>query len=228
VNDTDTPLPKRHLTLTEALKRFRAWAATGSEKSYGAWECDYEHWDEIWDSFDAAIDEFSPPASAEDILYALARDNEIEELRRRLTRRADSLLLLASTAITCPESDARWQIAVSLGEVGSAESIKLLGEFVRDPDEYVRRRALLAYAPHRPREVEPIAWEWISSAEEYSRLAALHVLRDIQSPYLPAALEILRGDPFDIVRQRAIEFSQPQQPNENNRNASSGTGISNA
>jgi HEAT repeat protein len=218
VNRTDTPLAKQQLTLAQALKRFRAWAATGPEGSYGEWECDYEHWDEIWASFDTAIDEFSPAASAEDILYAIARDNEIEELRRRLTLRTDSLLLLASAAISCPEKDARWQIAVSLGEVGSAEAIKLLSEFVRDSDEYVRRRALLAYAPHRPCEAEPIAWEWISSTEPYSRLAALHVLRDIQSTHLPSAIQILRDDPFDIVRQRAIEFSQVQQSNDNDRN----------
>jgi hypothetical protein len=216
------PLPPPPPTLAEALQKFRAWAADGHEGSYGEWECDYKYWQEIWGSFDAAIDELSPLSPSGDvanILYALARDNEIEDLRQRLTLRIDSLLLLAQAAISCPEADARWQIAVSLGEVGNDEAIKLLRQFVQDPDEYVRRRALLAYAPHCPLDAEPIAWKWISYAEPYSRLAALHVLRDIQSPRLPTALQILREDPFDIIRQRANEFTLAHPTNENNHSA---------
>jgi hypothetical protein len=206
-------------TLAEALHRFRTWAANGHEGSYGEWECDYDHWQEIYGALGRALDETQLQATIEDILYALARDHEIEEIRCCLTARADVLMWLAPAALVSPERDARWQIAVSLGEVGSPAALNLLRRFVDDSDEYVRRRALMAHASHRPREAEPIAWAWLSSTEPYSRLAALHVLRDIQSSRLSDAIQMLRDDPFEVVRQRAVEFSQPQGPDTGNRNA---------
>ncbi len=152
MNRAKTQSAKQHPTLAEALNRFRAWAANGHENSYGEWECDYEHWQEIYDAFDTGLDETPLQSTIEDILYALARDNEIENLRCLLTARADVLIRLAPAALASPESDARWQIAVSLGEVGSPAALDLLRHFVCDSDEYVRRRALGAYAPHRSSE----------------------------------------------------------------------------
>jgi HEAT repeat protein len=195
------------MKLTDALDKFRVWAADGHEGSYGEWECDYEHWDDIYSALDAAIEIFPPPASPEDILFALARDNEIEDIRRRLVARPHVLLWLASAAFACSERDARWQVAVGLGEIGSSDALDLLRHFLSDSDEYVRRRALGAYAAHRPSEAEPIAWDWLSSSEPYSRLAALHALRDIRSLRFPAALRMLRDDPFDIIRERVVEFT---------------------
>lgn len=202
------PPPDAHrLSLAEALKRFRFWAAEGHEGTSGEWECDYESWDEIYEAFARAIAHHPPQASVEDILYALARDNEIGELKWQLTRQPGLLLSLVPAALASPESYARWQIAISLGEMGSPEALDQLRRFLDDQTELVRRLSLLAYAPQRPQEAEPIAWDWISSPEPYSRLAALHILRDTKSSRLPRALQILKDDPFDIVRERASEFA---------------------
>jgi len=196
------------MPLAEALARFRAWAADGHEgEGVGEWECDYEQWSEIYEAFNPALAATLSPNAIEDILYALARDNELEGLRQRLTTHPEILLTLGTAALASPEINARWQIAECLGEVGSTATLDILRKFIDDPHEYVRRRALMAYAPHRSAESEPIAWAWLTSEEPYSRLAALHVLRDVHSPRWPAAVQMLKLDSCEFVRQRAIEFS---------------------
>ncbi|HEY1172060.1 MAG TPA: HEAT repeat domain-containing protein [Verrucomicrobiae bacterium] len=208
MNQDEPQSTKPALSLAEAVKRFRAWAAEDHEgEGIGEWECDYEHWSEIYDAFNPALDAPLSPGAIEDILYAIARDNEVEVLRERLTTRPEILIALAPAALVYSEFHARWQIAVSLGEVGSPAALEILRKFIDDPQEYVRRRALIAYAPHRSAESEPIAWAWLSSEEPYSRLAALHVLRDVHSSRWPDAVEMLQGDPCEFVRQRAIEFA---------------------
>ncbi len=205
----NNPQPtKPETSLAEAVKRFRAWAADGHEgEGIGEWECEYEHWSEIYEAFNTALDAPLSPTAIEDILYALARDNEFEGLRKKLTAHPEILILLAPAALVYSDFDARWQISVSLGEVGSPDALDILRQFISDPHEYPRRRALMAYAPHRPDESEPLAWAWLASAEPYSRLAGLHVLHDIQSPRLSSAIQISKEDSFEYVRQRAIEYS---------------------
>lgn len=63
-----------------------------------------------------------------------------------------------------------------------------------DADEYVRRRVLMVLADAgSPRSVALAlnAWE---SGEEYQRMACLHVLQRLDSPRLPAYLDLAEQD----------------------------------
>jgi HEAT repeat protein len=50
-------------------------------------------------------------------------------------------LQVAEAALTHPDSDSRWQVAVLLGRIGTPSAVALLGRFLADDEEYVRRRA---------------------------------------------------------------------------------------
>jgi hypothetical protein len=79
--------------------------------------------------------------------------------------------------------------------------------FIEDADEYVRRRALLATQIYDPAYAEAVAIRWITTADDYSRLAALHILYEVESAQLDYAINQLRDDPFLYIRQKvaAIE-----------------------
>jgi hypothetical protein len=52
-----------------------------------------------------------------------------------------------------------------------------------------------------------VAIRWITTADDYSRLAALHILYEVESAQLDYAINQLRDDPFLYIRQKvaAIE-----------------------
>lgn len=106
------------------------------------------------------------------------------------------------------ESDARWQLAQTIGELAVDWGAPLLSILAEDVDEYVRRRALLAIGMSHHPDAERVARKAWSTGDKYAQLAALHVLRALgvadreellraaeQSPHshLSAAAAKLRG-----------------------------------
>ena len=120
------------------------------------------------------------------MIYAVARDNEFEHLADVIAADPAALLLLAERSLAQPEPDARWQFAARLGtwvvRRGPAEALLL--RLVDDPDEYVRRRALLSLGKMRSLHAEALAVRAWDTGEEYQRIAALWVLKDIASDKL--------------------------------------------
>jgi HEAT repeat protein len=194
-------------SLEQEIAKFRAWEANHPGRC-GEWETDYEE----WPALRAAADEVlarKPRCDAEIslLLYALARDNEGELIRGMLEEHPESGMMLARAAAQCPDPDARWQIAEFLGTRDEDEARALLRTFVDDPDEYVRRRALLASVRIEPAFAVGIAVAWLDSASEYSRLTALAILFEARAAELRSALDRLRHDPARYVREKvaAIE-----------------------
>ena len=76
----------------EEVERFRVWASNYPlEERSGEWECDYEAWRELNRSFIAYLDSHSPDGgineAISDLVYVIARDNEMEELISELAER---------------------------------------------------------------------------------------------------------------------------------------------
>jgi HEAT repeat protein len=195
--------------LHQQVAKFKQWAAT-AERLSGEWECDYEHWQYLWAAASDAIvayrDGLIPNDVANDLLYALARDNECEHIRVTLQSFPALVTTLAKLAVVSGDAAAKWQIVTAVAEAQLPNSAELLRRYLSDSDEYVRRRSLMAIAPFSPKEAEAIAITNLKDDFEYTRMAALHVLNIVESDHLQTALDLLTFDPSKYVRQNVEEL----------------------
>jgi HEAT repeats len=188
------------MSLQQEVDKFKAWAATYPiQERSGEWECDYSD----WDTFHKAVLSFLASSSPEDwsdtevsnLLYAIARDNEIEYLVKQVAKNSETLLRLSNLAVSSSEADAKWQLAVQLGALSSRvpEAETLLLKFVNDEDEYVSRRALLSLGALKSSRAEALAERAWDTGHQYQRIAALWVLKEISSDKLPVYVKKAEG-----------------------------------
>lgn len=201
--------PAMNQRLHEEAARFRTWAL-GREGRYGEWECDYDEWPAFLKAAEDAIAETErgqlDSDDALNLLYAIARENETEWLRRFLIGYPRTLRSLAIRSASYPDCDAKWQLACSVAAARLPDAVEILQPFLTDQDEYVRRRSLLALSPLCPSQAERLAITGIDSASDYSRMAALEVLHDIGYVHFLDAASKLCSDPNEYVRKRAEEL----------------------
>lgn len=184
-----------HEALEVAVTRFRAWADQFpvAERS-GEWECLYDDWQTIYNAFRAFVDVTNcqdwDEAIMQMLLYIIARDNEMQVLVKEVAERPDHLMCLSEHAIGSSEPDAKWQLAAALGRVEqqTPQAEALLLQFADDPDEYVRRRSLLALADSGSSHVESLAVSAWETGDEYQQAAALYALWKVGSPQLETYL----------------------------------------
>jgi|688.fasta_scaffold258512_2 hypothetical protein len=198
------------LALTTEVTKFKQWQPPYAQRN-GEWECDYEQWNDLWTAAKSAIFRFKdgdiPDDVANDLIFAIARDNETEIIREHLTEFPLLLSKLAKHVVPSQEKDAKWQIALSVSEAKLYNAADLIRPFLFDEYEYVRRRSLMAIAPFSPSEAEEIAITNLHEKYEYTRIAALHVLHMVDSPKLKECLEFLESDPSEYVRQNVQRLS---------------------
>lgn len=199
--------------LGDTFEKFSRWAASQleSERS-GEWEMDYEHWPEatraVSDLLDAIQPEELSGAIATQLLYLLARDNESEFLKDELVARPAHLLSIAGAALGSDEPDARWQVAVALGGVGApdADVVPILEKFLEDQDEYVSRRALMAFARRKSTNVDPWAIRAWETGDQYQRMATLDALARSGSKLLVTYLDSAEVDGREYLVRFAREL----------------------
>jgi hypothetical protein len=196
--------------LQEEVEKFNAWAASFQpHQRTGEWECGYDHWQSLWDTAIAVLESVPPNAWGEgcraNLLYAIARDNEMEWISQQLAGKPDALVELARLAIDSSEPDAKWQIAAQLGTLSThkdkAEEVLL--RLVDDTDEYVSRRALLALGALKSQHAEHLAERAWLTGHEYQRIAALWVLKDVAPSKLPKYLRLADEDGRKFVVENA-------------------------
>jgi hypothetical protein len=199
--------------LADEAERFRRWAANRSpEQRRGEWEGDYVRWDPLYASavalLDAAVASDLTDANIADLLFVIARDNESENLAEHLAQDEASLLLLAEASIASTETDAKWQLAEQLGAVttGRSEAELLLLQLANDSDEYVRRRALTSLGALKSIHAEALAVRAWDTGLEYQCIAALWVLKAIDSARLAEFLAKANEDGRTHVMQNAREI----------------------
>jgi hypothetical protein len=201
--------------LIAEVGRFRTWASSYPPSSRsGEWECDYGHWNDLYDAVLGHVAARPPVAWSDEelqaVLYALARDNESEHLAEQIgLRHPATLVVLAEAALILGEPDARWQLAEQLGHLGHEgnEAERLLLSFASDETEYVRRRALGALVRVGSPAVERLALDAWNRQDEYSewaRMMALDCLHRIGSPHL----ERLRAEAEQDERQHLRDFAK--------------------
>jgi HEAT repeat protein len=187
---------------------FRAWAdAYPHTGRNGEWECDYKRWPALWEAVLAFVANrpFNSWTETElqAVLYAIARDNEFQYLADEiLEHHAELIPLLARAALRVGEWEARWQLTMELGQLGSANEPLLL-EMARDEHEYVRRqalRSLLMIGSPAVEELALAAWHRPDQDQEYSRMMALYCLYKLGSPQLEPLLAVAEQDTRQYVR----------------------------
>lgn len=187
--------------LADEVERFRRWAANRlPEQRRGEWECDYVRWEPLYASavalLDAAAASELTAGNVADLLFVIARDSESEHLVERLAQDEASLLLLAEASIASSETDAKWQLAEQLGAAksGRSEAELLLLQLANDEDEYVRRRALTSLGALKSIHAEALAVRAWDTGLEYQCIAALRVLKAIESGKLAEYLAKANAD----------------------------------
>lgn len=178
------------------VDRFRAWADATypPDCRFGEWECDYESWGDVYEAVLAfvATRPFGSWSLEEvrAVLYAIARDNEMQHLAMEVRRRHPDLLVpLTWASIEVGEREDRWQLGEELGQLGRAggEEERLLLVLARDAHEYVRRRALGSLARLGSPAVEELAleaWHRPNPEQQWARMMALWCLHRVGSPQL--------------------------------------------
>ena len=102
------------MTLRSEIEKFKKWAETRPVK-HGEWEFYYPNWESLYSASFEFIENLNinnlMPHEIEDMIYVIGRDNEAERLIEFLTKNEKIFLLLASSAITGKDIDAKWQFA---------------------------------------------------------------------------------------------------------------------
>jgi HEAT repeats len=197
--------------LMSEVARFKEWA--GPERQYGEWECDYENWGDLYEAVLRFVDvvPFANWSHEETraVLFAIARDNEMEHLAEEIRgRKPETLVALAGAAVEIGEYQATWQLAEQLGQFGKAsvEVERLLLILASNEDEYVRRRLLQSLARIGSPAVEELSlaeWHRADEEQQWARMTVLWCLQKIGSPHLQALLLAAEQD----GRQYLTEFA---------------------
>ncbi|HET6991237.1 MAG TPA: hypothetical protein VFJ43_07940 [Bacteroidia bacterium] len=200
--------------LFDEIAKFEQWAnaysAIPQEERVGEWECDYDvlsaqgSWSSIYKHFDDFIMHSEPLSWTDSVisklLYIIARDNECEILAREVTRFEKGFIILAKKSLEMGPRDAKWQLAVRLNLLADKKlAFALLEAFVKDPEEYVNRRALMKLAEMGWEKTEDycrMVWERKNYGEvqEYQRMAVLYSLRCVKSPLLSEYIRLAKED----------------------------------
>lgn len=206
------PMNTARSILAREIARFERWAASLTGPRSGEWECGYSHWPARYTAVDrmiAAVEvEHVSNADVSHLLQCLARDNECEHIAKQLDVHPGLLFVLAQAALASVEPDAKWQLAERLGRRDDRreEAEHLLLQFVRDDDEYVSRRALLALSRLGSRQTETLAGQAWATGHEYQRIAAQWALGAVASPRLAEYLALARQDGRPFLLHNAMEL----------------------
>lgn len=188
----------------QEIERFKDWASRSLHET-AEWELHYPDWLRFEASFFAFLNETDSaawdPQAWDDVLYAVARDNECENFIDKVSEDMAVLMGLAHRAIKSDETQAKWQIAEALGRLVELEIAEpILLSFADDTDEYVKRRALHALSILGSQETEKLAAKAWASGQLYQRIGALHALSNISSSQLEHFLNLAERDGRDHLK----------------------------
>ena len=189
------------------IEKLQNWSKNLSEipepERGGEWEENYNDWGIIYKLFTQFIETESyltwELEEIKLVLYLIARNNEMEDFIEEIAeQQPKSLELLANKSFEFGERDSRWQIAINLEKLPNKEIAKsLLEKFLKDENEYVRRRALMTIAKFNHPRIEEFckeAWNREDEWQEYQRIAVLHSLKTANSAELKKYFELANED----------------------------------
>ena len=147
----------------------------------------------------------------DDLLYAIARDNEDCTIIEELEQYSEWFALLCRCCLNTDYINAKWQFAEYLsGYKGDDDLQELIFEFLNAGDEYTERLALKTLADIHPEKAEKYAIDFWNrnkyADDEYQKIMVLHVLYQIHSPQLQHYLEMAKQSQYEHVKYNAQEI----------------------
>ncbi len=201
------------------IDKFDLWAQSQfdipQDDIGGEWECNYDHWQVIYKSFEEFLNVTNPnkltSIEKDRLLYIIARDNEMENLSSLLDEQF--LIVLSEHSIKNGHRDDKWQLAIQLYKlIDKEKALSLLEKFVNDEEEYVNRRSLMELAKLKSDNVEYYAEKFwkrnkYADMEVYQKIAVLHSLNMINSKLLNNYIKLAKdsGQTYLIQNANQIE-----------------------
>ena len=147
----------------------------------------------------------------DDLLYAIARDNECEIIVQVLGDYNEWFELLCRNSLKAPYTNAKWQFAKRLKDYkGDDDLKKIIFEFLSTGDEYTERLALQSLAYIYPEQAEKYAIEFWNrnkyEYDEYQKIMVLHVLYQIHSTNLETYLKMAENSCYEYLKINAQEI----------------------
>lgn len=196
---------------------FKAWAEkfhpeVTEDNDNGEWEPLCSEFDYMLSDGLKVIEniDFSNAAEqiADDLLYLIARDNEVGIVINKLLDYCGWFSILCQRSLHSPYTNAKWQFVEKLSEYNGDNCLKnLVYDFLNAGDEYTERMALKALADIYPQDAEKYAvmfWEREKfENSEYQKMMALDVLNKIHSPKLAHYLDEADKSDFKYLKESA-------------------------
>lgn len=111
------PSISEQIELHKQVKHFKYWADSIGQ-CCGEWECDYEYFHDLYISAVKTINVYCngviPTSIADDLIYALGRDNESEYIRNSLMTAPKLLTVLAKHVTNLNEHCIRAQYSFAI------------------------------------------------------------------------------------------------------------------
>ena len=199
--------------LNTEIEKFKRWALSFPiESRSGEWECDYENWKELYSAFNDFILSTTPEDASgtdiENLIYVIARDNEMEDLILEIEARPEWFKTILPNVLESSEPDAKWQFAVALGKgvLPNQEAEPALLKLVYDKNEYVSRMALKSLGKIGSTKTEALCKRAWQTNHEYQRIMVLWVLKEIRSENLANYIDLAMKDGREHVVSNANEI----------------------
>lgn len=198
----------------ETVLAFKRWALEvhpdkGEDNDSGEWEYGNE-FDRMYDSFRDVVTYIDSKDITEetidDLLYAIARDNECPTLINEIS--SGYFVVLCRAVLDTPYINAKWEFAEALKDHGEDENVKpLIFRFLDTGDEYTERMALMSLSYLYPERTEGYAEKFwsrnIYKEDEYQKIMVLHALYNIGSPKLSYYLDLADHSSLIYLKENA-------------------------
>lgn len=205
------------------VNAFKLWAKLNhpeitEDNDNGEW-CFCQEYDEMISCVLNFIENNSAKKAAkqviDDLLYAIARDNECSWIMTRLEKYNEWFSLLCRQSLKTNYTNAKWQFAEHLSNYKGNDNLQeLIYDFLLVEDEYTQRLALKSLAYIYPEQAEQYAitfWERKkfeagTYEDEYQKIMVLQVLYQIHSSKLNDYLDFAEQSNYEYLKMNAQEI----------------------
>lgn len=177
---------KEPMLLETELAKFWEWAGMTPDtykenRGLGEWEAEYTEWKTLYKAATEAVEQLNTEFNhdlAQLLVYALAIDNESEQVLKIIEEKLESKLRFVKKAVNSNQPQAKWQVAELLGNVDVENREQLLVNLInRTDDNYVKRRALLSLSKVNQTKAVEIAQKFLKDKDPFLKLVSKEITK---------------------------------------------------
>lgn len=174
------------MLLETELAKFWEWAGMTpgtypENRGLGEWETEYTEWEALYKAAKEAVAQLNTEFNhdlAQQLVYALAIDNESGQVLAMIEEKLESKLRFVKKAVNSNQPQAKWQIAELLGNVDVENREQILLNLInRNDDKYIKRRALMSLSKvNHPKAVE-VAQTFLKDTDPFLKLVSKEIIK---------------------------------------------------